>query len=773
MLTNDGRVKVLDFGLAKLRDEPQFGGEQTVGPTRALTGEGRILGTVAYMSPEQAEGKPVDQRSDVFSLGVMLYEMASGERPFTGDTAMSILTSIMRDTPRSIAELKRDVPADFARIVRRCLAKDPEDRYQTAKDLRNDLRGLREDLNSGERASVASSSSSAGMARPVSSAAAAPAKSSGRRWLIAGAALIVILAAAFAAWRYGGSREIPAVTQKIDPFTSIVLTRLTTTGTAGLAALSQDARYVAHVITDDRGSSIWLRQVATSSNVQIVPPEDGRMAGIAFSPSGDYVNYVLYPKGENYASLRQVPVLGGGVRKLADDIDTAPTFSPDGKRLAFFRGLPNQGSLMMVANVDGGDLHQLAVRNLPRGFQLNLQTLSWSPDGKMIAAAGFDNSKLAGEIVIVDAASGEEHVLPSGQWRAITALAWTPDGRGLLLTAQEAGGESIGQVWFVPYPTGPVRKITNDLSTYSGMTVSADGRSLVTVRAEQRAAVWLVTVDGSDARPLPGAGADDGVQGIAFAPDGRIVYTSTSAGNSDIWIMNADGSNRVQLTSSKSDDVLPAVTADGRFIIFVSEREGKRALWRMDTSGSSQTRLSDETVNRSNFGPGITADSRWVFFTNDKGINLKVDVDGHSLGPVFAAGSGDGQTQKATAVHDVLPMPDGTTLTGHYIDPTARAERLAVVPIADPAAARLLPAVRNNGLSWDGRSLIYWDTTRGVGNVWRQAISGGNPVQLTHFDSSVVFRHALAPDQKHIALVRGSTISDVILLTDRPTTTSR
>jgi Tol biopolymer transport system component len=215
------------------------------------------------------------------------------------------------------------------------------------------------------------------------------------------------------------------------------------------------------------------------------------------------------------------------------------------------------------------------------------------------------------------------------------------------------------------------------------------------------------------------------------------------------------------------------VSADGRFIIFVSEREGKRALWRMDTSGSSQTRLSDEAVNKSNFGPGVTADSRWVFFTNDKGINLKVDIDGHSLGPIFAAGSGDAQPQKAPALHDVLPLPDGTVLTAHYMDPTARAERLAIVPIADPAAARLLPSVRNNGLaSSDGRSLIYWDNPRGVGNMWRQAISGGTPVQLTHFDGSVIFRHALAPDQKHMALVRGSTISDVILLTDRPTATT-
>ena len=767
MITNDGRVKVLDFGLAKLRDEPQFA-EHTVGPTRALTGEGRILGTVAYMSPEQAEGKNVDQRSDVFSLGVMLYEMASGERPFKGDTAMSTLTSIIRDTPRPVSELKQELPSDFARIVRRCLAKDPEDRYQTAKDLRNDLRGLREDLGSGERASVASSPS-VSAARPVSSAGVSElAKPPSRRWAIAAVAAVAILAAAVAAWRLSGSREAPAVVH-FDPFASIALTRLTTTGTAGLAAVSQDGRYVAHVVTDDRGSSVWLRQVSTSSNVQIVPPEDGRMAGIAFSPSGDYVNYLLYPKAESYASLRQVPGLGGGVRKLIDDIDTAPTFAPDGKRLAFIRGLQQDGTALMLANADGGNVRQLAVRRVPLGYQLNLQTVAWSPDGKVLAAAGFDNSKLAGEVVIVDAASGDEHVLTTGQWRAITALAWTPDGHGLLLSAQEAGGESIGQVWFVPYPSGPVRKITNDLSTYSGISVSADGRSLVTVRAEQRASVWLVPVEGAEPpRALPGAGADDGVQGIAFAPDGKIVYTSTSTGNSDIWIMNADGSNRVQLTTAKSDDVLPTITPDGRFIIFVSERDGQRALWRMDTSGGSQTRLSDEAVNRSNFGPGVTADSRWVFFTNNKRENLKVEVDGHSLGPIFAAASGDAQLP--TGLHDVLPLPDGSSLTGHYNDPTVRGERLAIVPIDDPSKAKLLSTVRNNGLlSSDGRNLIYWDNPRGVGNIWRQAIAGGTPVQLTHFDSSIIFHHALAPDAKHMAVVRGSTLSDVILITNRAT----
>ena len=147
---HDGRIKVLDFGLAKLADASREGSGATTMPAAPATGEGRILGTAAYMSPEQAEGRPVDARSDLFSLGVMLYEMATGQRPFTGDTSISIISSIVKDTPKPITELNPSLPRDLGRIVRRALAKDPERRYQSAKDLRNDLEELKASIDSGE-----------------------------------------------------------------------------------------------------------------------------------------------------------------------------------------------------------------------------------------------------------------------------------------------------------------------------------------------------------------------------------------------------------------------------------------------------------------------------------------------------------------------------------------------------------------------------------------------------------------------------------------------
>jgi Tol biopolymer transport system component len=751
MIAADGRVKVLDFGLAKLREEVQPAFEAM--PTTALTGEGRILGTVAYMSPEQAEGKPVDQRSDVFSLGVMLYEMAIGERPFKGDTQLSVLSSILRDNPPSVTDLKHELPRDLSRIIRRCLAKDPEDRYQTAKDLRNDLRGLREE--SGESAALGSSTS-----------LPAPSRRRDNRLPIAAAAIAVATLAGVAGWMLSGSSRSAEGGADAAPFASLDLARLTATGTAGLAAISADGRYVAHVVSDERGRSLWLRQVATSSNVEIVPPAEVRYAGVSFSPDSNYVLYVTYPQGENFASLYQVPVLGGGARQVLYDIDTAPAFSPDGSQFAFVRGLGADATAIMTAHADGSSLHELVRRSGSLQFSMQLQNISWSPDGALIAAAGFDNATLSAHVVLVDVASGEQRQIPRATWRQVLSLAWLPDGTGLIVNGQEAGGEStLGQLWSVRYPGGETRRLTSDLSSYSGLSLSRDGRTLVTVRGEQRSTISVSDAGAMDTfRSISAsAGADDGTQGVSWMPDGRLLYTSSANGNADIWVMNGDGGNRVQLTNHPAADRLPQATADGRYIVFMSERDGQRGIWRMDPSGNNQVRLGTDPVS-SAWAPFVSPDGRWVSYSNQgRRAHRKIEIASGVAAPVFATDEGP---ELPPSFHDPALSRDGSMALGHYRDDTLRSERLAVVPTDDPSKARLFPNVFISG-KWapDGRSVIWYDNRRNPGNLWRQPIAGGPATQLTRFTNDVIFSFAFSHDGTQVAIARGSTISDVVLIT--------
>jgi Tol biopolymer transport system component len=774
MVTADGRIKVLDFGLAKLREDLQPAGIAAM-PTQALTGEGRIVGTVAYMSPEQAEGRAIDQRSDVFSLGVMFYEMAVGDRPFKGETPVSVLSSILRDNPPSITDLRRELPRDLGRIVRRCLAKDPEDRYQTAKDLRNDLRGLRDELASGDHGTLVASVPAA--VAPSSTAVTPSLETRARKKGPAIAAIAVgigVLVAA-AAW-FLNLRNAPAAPAETTasgdsrPFASLSLTRLTTTGTAGLASVSADARYVAHVVTGERGAALWLRQVATSSNVEIVPPAQGRFAGLGFSPDGNYVLYVFYPAGTNYAALFQVPVLGGGSRQLLNDIDSAPTFSPDGKRMAFVRGAAEE-SFLMVVDADGSNPRELATRKQPLSYQQLLQTAAWSPDGRLIAVASLDRSAINAGIALVDAASGKEQPLGNTGWRSVQSLAWLPDGSGLLVNAQEAGGEStIAQLWEVGYPTGAVRRITTDLSSYAGLSLSADAKTLVTIRGERRSTIW-VSRDGSGdslRAVTTSAGADDGLYGVAWAPDGRLLYTASASGNSDIWIMRADGSGRVQLTTDRADDRNPMASPDGRYVVFLSERGNTRAIWRMDLSGNNQVRLGTDVLSFGQFTPYMSVDGRWVTYSNEQRVNLKIPTDGGEATSVFDVPAGQAVPELPLNFHDPTFSPDGRVVMGHYQDTSANGERTAIVPIDRAGPFKLFPNVFT-GAQWsaDGRSIIYMDNRRQTGNLWRQPVSSGTAAQITHFDSEQIFRFARSRDEKQLAVTRGSTISDVVLITSR------
>jgi Tol biopolymer transport system component len=758
MLTRDGRVKVLDFGLAKLKEDARVAAEAGM-PTAALTSEGRIVGTVAYMSPEQAEGKPVDQRSDVFSLGVVLYEMATGGRPFKGDTHMSILSAIIKDTPAPIAEVRRGLPRELSKIINRCLAKDVEDRYQTAKDLRNDLRALKNELTSGEIV-------------PITSSAETHAPVSARRsWrtpaILAAVALLAVVIAAVFVWRRTPGAAVASATR---PFDSINLTRLTTTGTARLAAMSNDGRYVAHVTAKGGQQSLLLRQVATTSNVEIVPPAEVRYIGVAFSPDGNHIYYATYAQGKNIGLLYQVPVLGGGARLILEDVDTVVSFSPDGKEFAFVRGFPDEGkSAVIVASSDGSKQRAIATRKRP--LQFPLEGIAWSPDGRSIAVTGANASQLRGDIVVVDVATGSERVLPTPDWRQVSRVAWLPDGSGILATAQESAAEASSQVFLVSYPSGSARRITNDLSTYFGLSVAPDGHSFVCIRNERLATIWTMPLtDPSKAVAISAeAGADDGIHGISWSPDGRIVYTTEASGNPDVWIMNADGTRRVQLTSTPGQDVSPRVTSDGKYVVFVSDRDGGLRAWRMGLDGSGGMRLSGDQIARSRVS--LSTDGKWVYYSEQSsGDSRKVSIDGGTSVSVFSAENVKALSEPLpSGFHEPMPAPDGASIAGHYIDATAGGERIALIPTKG-GPPKKLPTVPASA-SWapDGRSLVYIDSRAGVSNLMRQPVAGGSATPLTKFTSDQIFSYALSPDQQQAALVRGRVSSDVVLIsTGRP-----
>src|SRR6185503_11635957 len=226
----------------------------------------------------------------------------------------------------------------------------------------------------------------------------------------------------------------PAATSQ--SFEHIKLTRLTSTGNVGLTAISADARYIVHVRHEQGKQSLWLRQVATDSNVPIVPLDAVRYDGVSFSPDGNFVYYVVYPSGQNFSVVYQVPVLGGTPRHIIDDVDTPLAFSPDGKQFAFIRGDSKKGeSTLLIANADGTSERKVVVRKQPLTFVQS--SVSWSPDGKTILTICVASMDGKAHVDAVDVGTGTETLVGESAWSNIDTVAWLPDGRGFVASAVE------------------------------------------------------------------------------------------------------------------------------------------------------------------------------------------------------------------------------------------------------------------------------------------------------------------------------------------------
>lgn len=773
MLRRDGYVKVLDFGLAKLGLEPETLPTDAEASTQILllTEPGQVMGTINYMSPEQVRAQDVDQRTDIFSLGVILYEMLCHKRPFAGDTKSDVLAAVLMVEPPPLSDCFPEIPRELNRIVIKTLKKDREERYQTAKELLIDLKSLRNELEFEAKA---------GRTIPVVPGVTQPAattdepkksmtakqpdatftiselfinevKAHPRRTSITLGVVALILAAAGV-----GLYKLVRLAQRPETFQNMRLTKATFAGNVsdGQISISPDGKYVVYVRQESGQQSLWVRQVVTSTEVQLSSPREVVYQGLTFSPDGNYVYYITAEKAQ-LPFLYKIGSLGGNPRKLAENADGPVAVSPAGDRVAFLR----ENRQLMIVNSDGENLRSLATAQPGKSYGYP----AWSPDGKVIACVLYSSADKSRGLVEIDVTDGREKPIGKFDWLSLPGIAWLSDSSGLLLSARDAQTKAL-QLWLMTYPDGKLRRITNDLSRYVGVSVTADGKTLASVQSEQVSNIWAMAGDNSkSARRLTfEAGRFDGVVGLSGTSDGRVVYNSRASGSWDLWIVNEDGTNNRQLTFNSSNNLTPSVTPDGRYVVFISNRSGRDELWRIDLDGSNPKQITN-TVDPEG-QPYCSPDSKWVVYHVDgevRGTVWKVSIDGGN--PVQLTTENSGQP---------VVSPDGKLFVCEYgLGRPEAPLKLALVSMEGGAPQRILDfplVVKSPVYRWssDGRALVYIDSTSRVFNLWSQPLDGGPPKQLTDFSSDQIFRFDLTSDGKKIALSRGYEGSDVVLITD-------
>ena len=786
MITRDGYAKILDFGLAKLI-EPQAAtseGNDSSGetPTAILAQHstpGMIMGTVGYMSPEQAQGKTreIDHRSDIFSFGCILYEAATRQKAFAGKDPLDSLHKIVHAPTPQIKDINVEAPADLQRIVRRCLAKEPDKRYQSIKEVAIELDELRQELNDGDKLDQSAQPESHGewpaissqdtktisaqqptahtTQTEVTSISSAEYLVSGIKSHKAGVFLALVALAVTIAVSLGFYKYYWSIPTKRAPFQDMRITKLTFNGKAMSAVISPDGKQVVYVIDDGGRRSLWLRQVATATDVKLTEPQNVGYFGLTISPDGNFLYYAHRGMSVQNRELYRMPVIGGSPRKVIDNTSSPIGFSPDGKQIAFVRSDRGQGgSALMIANADGTEERVVTTRKGgPNVFgNFFFGGVAWSPDGKRIAtiARASDSAGRFQNVIEVPVEGGAERVLTSQRWYQIQRLSWLADGTGLLFTAAETASDArTRQIWHLAYPGGAARKITNDLNGYASISLNADSTILVAIQENQATDIWFAqNGDAGRATQFKSVSSSmDGLDSVRWTLDGKIVFNSMAGGRDGVWIMEADGKNRKQLSTAENVDYGPSVTTDGRYIVFVSERTGAPSGWVMNIDGSDQKKLGFAGFNPE-------AGDGWVVYPNRQSL-WKSPIGGGE--PVRLS---EEQLIRCGVSQDGKMVACSLEAPGSPI-------RLAVLPIDGSSPAKIFDAKFHlpARIRWapDGRSVTYIGREDGFADIWSQPIEGGEPKRLTEFKADTIFSFDWSRDNK-LVISHGISASDVVLI---------
>ncbi|PWT93770.1 MAG: hypothetical protein C5B55_03900 [Blastocatellia bacterium] len=784
MIRRDGIVKVLDFGVAKLTD-PHVQAIDRDAKTMTLieTEPGTILGTAYYMSPEQARGQDIDGRSDIWSVGVVLYEMITGEMPFGEETPHDVIAAILRDEPAQLSSVVPEIPPELERIVRKAMEKNREERYQGIKDLVVDLRRLKKQLDFDSELNSLNSARASGSTWARNSAGAQVSRASSKilrttadnvehgtsgaeylavnikKYKTSGLVLLSLFVLAVVGvgyWIYKLTSRKSTESRQV-----MSVARFTSTGKAMYAAISPDGNYVAHISDEAGQQGVWIGQVAANSQVQILQPAAVQYHGVTFSRDGNFLYFVQSDKDNPTGSLFQIPALGGTARKILTNIQSAVALSPDGKRLAFVRFISPQENSLVSTNLDGSEEKRLVSRRSP-DF-LSTVGPAWSPDGTFVACVYQNTSGGYYENVIgVRVSDGTEAPITGQRWWEVGEIAWLSDGTGLVASATEEAG-NLAQLWHLPYKSGDAKRITSDLSGYADVHLTADSKTLVAVRSDRLINVWVSSNvnAGSAVQITSGFQRDDGMRGLVWTPDGKIVYRSVAGGEPNIWMMKSDGTNQKQLTVNSTQNFDPAISPDGHHIVWGSRRSANTNLWQMDIDGQNAKQITNGVGE---YFPEYTPDGQWVLFTT---------YDAPSgLWSIWKVASEGGTpirlTQKESALSSI--SPDGKFFACNYQEAPGTSYKIAIVPVTGGQPTRLfdIPGSFGRTIHWisDGNALTYVDTQEGVSNIWTQSFAGGPPKQLTIFKDQRIYSFAWSRDGKQLAISRGVTNNDVVLIRD-------
>jgi serine/threonine protein kinase/Tol biopolymer transport system component/DNA-binding winged helix-turn-helix (wHTH) protein len=780
-VTKRGDAKILDFGLAKFtlgsgvasvvpedsssRPDGEVPDDTPVSTNKhpQLTIAGAAMGTAAYMSPEQARGQDLDARTDLFSFGAVLYEMATGRQAFCGADSTEIRAAILKREATPARSLNPAVDPRLQAIIEKAFEKDREVRYQQASDLRADLKQLKRDSDS-ERAVGPGFSPASGQATLPTRSGQVPGGLTGETsnsrmlvsvWkrhtnaIVASTVGALVIVAALIYTFYLTRRPVPPAPPALE------ISRLTTTGDIGdNLEISPDGKFLGYyrnTLDGRRGKrTIWLKQLATDNDIQLVNLGDDQCPGLDFSPDGSYIYFVRMVVWDDTGDLYQIPTFGGTPRKLVTGLTGQPAISPDGQKVAFVR-IHSGKSGLLIASLDGSGERTLVSFEKTQPF---VAGPAWSSDGRTLAIA-INNPNLS--LATVAAAGGPVHLVPGGQWNDVNDLTWIPGSRNLLVAGGPLGPSKpheTSQIYEVPADGGEVRQITHDLSKYQSLRVSGDGKTLVAMQRQLLVNLQLTTPGKeAEARTLSvGNQAWDGWHGLAPATDGRIIYTSFHNERWNIWSMGADGSNPQRLTDTdlSTDIEWPSVSPQGGFIAF----EGRDGMWRMDMDGGNKKQLTRghlDTVS------SISPDGRWVIFMRVEGGKLYL----------VKVPSGGGPESVLTDKNDkvVWPVisPDGKWIACLYNF------QFAILPIAGGKPAKVFNEPPNSRTPsiWtpDGRyiSFLHGDLVTLVDDVWEQPVAGGPAKPVTHFNSDTISEFAWLPDGR-LLVSRGSNPSDAVLI---------